>query len=236
MGAQPNSIAENQLGDNAVVLTTLEHEMCYNASKMSITRDNRPTEGKRARLAGRIVPLFTLLLVIVVTVGLFFYGRNIERVAELKNYGYLGAFLISLIGNATVLLPGIVLPILSGLGIIFYQVTGLIGPIAVGLVGGAGAAIGEIVGYMAGYSGRGIIENKRLYLRMVDWVQRWGSVTIFVFTLVPLFFDVVGLAAGALRFPLGKFVLICWLGRTLLYVVFVVLAALGWQAVLPYFG
>jgi membrane protein DedA with SNARE-associated domain len=89
---------------------------------------------------------------------------------------------------------------------------------------------------MAGYSGRGIVENIRLYERLVDWLRRWGTLAIFIFTLVPLFFDLVGLAAGALRFPLWKFILVCWLGRSVLYVVFVTLAALGWEAVLPYFG
>jgi len=189
---------------------------------------------KRDRLKKRLIPLLTILLVIAISVGLFFYSRNPETVAELESYGYLGAFLISLIGNATVLLPGIVLPILSGLGIVFYPVTGLAGPIMVGVAGGAGAAIGEIVGYMVGYSGRGLVQNNKLYERLVGWVRRWGTIAIFIFTLVPLFFDLVGLAAGVLRFPLWKFVIVCWLGRTLLYVVFVALVALGWEVVLPY--
>ena len=191
---------------------------------------------KRDWVRKRLVPLLTLLMVIAISVVLFFCGRNPEIVAELKSYGYLGAFLISLIGNATVLLPGIVLPILSGLGIILYSSAGLVSPVIVGVAGGAGAAIGEIVGYMAGYGGRGLVENRKLYERLVDWVRRWGTVAIFIFALVPLFFDLVGLTAGALRFPLWKFILVCWLGRTLLYVVFVVLAALGWEAVLPYLG
>jgi len=191
---------------------------------------------ERERIRRKIIPLLALLLVIAISVALFFFGRKPEIVAELKSYGYLGAFLISLIGNGTILLPGIVLPILSGLGIVLYSAAGLAGPLIVGLAGGAGAAIGEIVGYLAGYGGRGIVENNRLYERLVDWVRRWGALAIFIFTLVPLFFDLVGLAAGVLRFPLWKFILICWLGRTLLSVVFVVLAALGWEAVLPYFG
>jgi len=213
--------------------------MCYNArDKMSriISYDKPGGVRGEARVRKRIIPLLALLLVIVISVGLFFYGRNPEIVAELKSYGYLGAFLISLIGNASILLPGIVLPILSGLSIVLYPIVGLVGPIMIGLAGGAGAAIGEIVGYMAGYSGRGIVENNKLYERLVGWVRRWGTIAIFIFTLVPLFFDLVGLAAGALRFPLWKFILVCWVGRTLLYLVFVVLAALGWKAVLPYFG
>ena len=200
------------------------------------SNDKQSGVGKREWIKKRIIPLLTLLLIIAISVVLFFYGRNPERVAELGKYHYLGAFLISLIGNATVLLPGIVLPILSGLGIVLYPAAGLVSPVIVGLAGGAGAAIGEIVGYMAGYSGRGIVENSKLYQRLVDWVRRWGVIAIFIFALVPLFFDLVGLAAGVLRFPLWKFILVCWLGRTLLYVVFVVLAALGWEAVLPYLG
>jgi len=214
--------------------------MCYNTIEAGmnkiISNDKQAGVGKGNRLKRKLIPLLTLLLVIAISVVLFFCGRNPEIVAELKSYGYLGAFLISLIGNATVLLPGIVLPILSGLSIVLYPGAGLVGPVMVGLAGGAGAAIGEIVGYMAGYSGRGIVQNSRMYNRLVDWVRRWGAIAIFIFTLVPLFFDLVGLAAGVLRFPLWKFVLICWLGRTLLYVVFVVLSAWGWETVLRYLG
>ncbi len=194
------------------------------------------TGSNRKWLKKRLVPLLTLLLVIAISVGLFLCGRNPEIVAQLKAYGYLGAFLISLIGNASILLPGIVLPILSAWGIFLYLHIGLVGPVMVGLAGGAGAAIGEIAGYMAGYSGRGIVENNKLYERLVGWVSRWGVLAIFIFALVPLFFDLVGLAAGVLRFPLWKFILVCWLGRTLLYVGFVVLVALGWDVVLPYLG
>jgi membrane protein YqaA with SNARE-associated domain len=213
--------------------------MCYNAPEgmdKTITHYQLNEERKRERARRRIISLLVLLVIIGISIGLFFCGRNPEIIAKLKSYGYLGAFLISLIGNASIFLPGIVLPILSGLGIVLYPVAGLVAPAVVGLAGGIGAALGEIVGYMAGYSGRSIVENRKLYERLVGWVRRWGTVAIFIFSLVPLFFDLVGLAAGVLRFPLWKFILVCWLGRTLLYVVFVVLAALGWKAVLPYFG
>ncbi len=194
------------------------------------------TGSKKTWLRKWFIPLLALLLVLAISVTLFFFGRNPELIDRLEGYGYFGAFLISLIGNASILLPGIVLPLLTGLGVIFYPVSGLMGVVMVGLVGGVGAAIGEIVGYMVGYTGRGIAEKSKLYWRLVGWVKRWGALAIFIFALVPIFFDLVGLAAGVLRFPLWKFVLACWLGRTILYVVFIVLAALGWHMVLPYFG
>ena len=141
-----------------------------------------------------------------------------------------------MIGNATIILPGAVLLILSQIGIVLYPLTGPVGPIIVGLAGGVGAAIGEVTGYLAGYSGRGIVEKSKIYNLLVGWVKRWGALAIFVFSVVPLVFDLVGIAAGILRVPFWKFMLACWLGRTLLYVIIVLAAAWGWKMALPLFG
>ena len=195
---------------------------------------------KGERLKRKLIPLLTITLVIAITVSIYLiYGRHPERLVELKNYaywGYLGAFLISLVGNATIIFPVAVLGILIGMGTALYPINGFFGPIMVGLAGGIGAAIGEITGYMVGYSGRGVVGGSKLYLRLVVWLRRWGILTVFILSVVPFFFDLVGLAAGALRFPLWKFVLFCWLGRTILYVGIGVLWALGYKIALPYFG
>ena len=101
----------------------------------------------------------------------------------------------------------------------------------VGLVGGVGAGIGEIVGYMAGYSGRGVLSNKKFYLKLVEWMKKWGTLAIFILAMFPFFFDVAGIAAGILRFPLWKFVLLCWWGRSINYIISVVVVAVwGWKA------
>lgn len=190
--------------------------------------DKQAGEEKRDRLKKKLIPLLTLLLVIAITAGIYLvYGRQPERIDELKAYGYLGAFLISLTFNATVVLPAGNILIISFFGNILPSA------IVVGLAGGAGAAIGEITGYMAGYSGRGVVENRNLYIRLRNWVRRWGVMTIFIFSLVPFVFDLAGIAAGVLRFPLWKFILVCWLGRTILYIVIALLGAWGWEAVLP---
>jgi len=189
--------------------------------------------GKGDWLKKRLIPLLTLLLVIAITVGIFLLR---ERVDELGSYGYWGAFLISMTFNAAIILAAPVLPILCAMGIALYPTTGPVGPIIVGLAGGAGAGIGEMTGYMLGYSGRGIVERSQMYKRMEGWVRKWGVLAIFILSLVPFFFDLVGIAAGVLRIPIWKFWLACWLGRTLNYVSFVLASALGWEAVLRFFG
>ncbi len=187
--------------------------------------------GKEHWLKKNLIPILMLLFVIAISVGIFYFYRHYSvRVDELKGYHYLAPFLISLTFNATVILPAGNILVISAFGAVLPSAT------LVGLAGGAGAAIGEITGYMAGYSGRGVVERMQLYKRLVEWLKRWGALAIFILSLVPFFFDLAGIAAGVLRFPLWKFVLACWLGRTILYVVAALAGAWGWETVLPYLG
>ena len=193
--------------------------MCYNAEDEM---------NKRDWLKKKFIPLLTLLLVIAITVGIFYFYKHYPgRVDQLKGYGYLGPFLISLTFNATVILPAGNILIISVLGAVLPSAT------MVGLAGGAGAAIGELTGYMAGYSGRGIAQRSKMYSRVEGWMRRWGAMTIFIMALVPFVFDLAGIAAGVLRFPFWKFFLLCWLGRTILYIGAAWVGVWGWEAMLP---
>ncbi len=201
------------------------------------TMEAKSAESIKKSRQRRLLFVVALLLVIAAVVSLqLVYGRHPERLAEFKAHFYWGAFLVSLIGNATIIFPGAVLVILSNLGILIYSSAGLAGPILVGLMGGIGAAIGETTGYIAGYSGREIVERRKVFGRIEEGVRKWGALAVFFFSLLPFVFDLVGIAAGILRFPFWKFILICGLGRTILYVVFVTLAAMGWRAIFPFFG
>ncbi|MAG14754.1 MAG: hypothetical protein CL874_02585 [Dehalococcoidales bacterium] len=173
-----------------------------------------------------ILPFFILLLVSIISIGVYYFYRQVpDRFEELAAYGYLGAFLISLILNATVILPvGNVLAI-STLGAILPSA------IMVGLAGGVGAAIGEITGYMAGYSGRGFVQKSRVYQNVEGWVRRWGVPSLFIFSSIPFIFDLAAIAAGALRFPFWKFFILCWLGRTMSYIIVAWIGTWSWVVV-----
>ena len=196
--------------------------MCYNAEdKMD----------KRDWLKKKFLPLLALLLVIAITIGIFyFYQSHPDSIDQLKGYGYLGAFVISLTFNASLILPTGNILILSVLGAVLPSA------ILVGLVGGAGATLGEITGYVAGYSGRGIAQKSEMYQRVEGWMRRWGALTILIMSIVPFVFDLAGIAAGVLRFSFWKFLLLCWLGRTILYIVVALAGAWGWEALLRFFG
>jgi len=195
-----------------------------------MNHNKQPVTGSaKVHWRNSLLPLFGLLLVTAMTVGIFFFYQNYpHKIEGLKGYGYLGALLISLIFNATVILPAGNVVVLAALAAVLPSA------ILVGLAGGLGAAIGETTGYIAGYSGRAIIARRKMYLQVEGWVGRWGSIVIFLFALLPLIFDLAGIAAGVLRFPFWKFFLICWLGRTLLYILVALAGAWGWETLLPY--
>ncbi len=188
-------------------------------------------EKKGSWVKKRLIPLLCLLIVVAIAVGIFcFYKYQPEKIEQLQELGYLGVFLSSLVLNATVVLPA------GNFVFLFILGGALSSPWLVGLVGGLAAAIGEFTGYAAGYSGRAIIKKRRLYDRLEKWMKRWGSLTIFVLSAAPLFFDVAGIAAGALRFPVWKFFVACWLGRTVLYIAIAWAGAMGLEWVLDLVG
>ena len=181
---------------------------------MNETGDNHKAEAekKASWIKTRLIPILSLLLVIAIAASIFvIYRDNPERFEQLEELGYLGVFVSSLVLNATVVLP-------AGNFLFLFVLGGALPSfVLVGLIGGLAAAIGELTGYAAGYSGRTMIKKRPLYLRLEGWMKKWGSLTIFVLSAAPLFFDLAGLAAGALRFPVWKFFIACWLGRTILY-------------------
>lgn len=153
-----------------------------------------------------------------------------ERIAGLGGYGYLGAFLVSLLCCATIVVP------VPGL-IIVFTLGAVLNPLLVGLVSGVGGTLGEMTGYLMGYGGRAAIENMRLYHRMEYWMRRRGAITLFVLAVIPNpVFDVAGAAAGALRFPLWKFLVYGGAGRIIKHTVFAFAGAWGMQFVLRFVG
>lgn len=158
-----------------------------------------------------ILRIFALLAVIGLSVYIFSIRAQAEKMAT---YGYPGIFIISILANATILLPAPGIAVVFAMGSVFN-------PFFVGIVAGAGAAIGEISGYVAGFSGQGVIENIKLYNRINSWMRSYGAFTILLLAAIPNpFFDLAGMAAGALKMPIQKFVFWCVIGKIIKMLIF----------------
>jgi uncharacterized membrane protein YdjX (TVP38/TMEM64 family) len=179
---------------------------CSCNAALNLQGQDRGQSGWRSAIGWRFsLSILLVLLVIAITTSAFVFR---DRVADLETLGYLGAFLVALISSATIFLP------IPGIALIF-ALGNVYNPVLVGLAAGAGSALGELTGYMAGVSGQLVFENSRHYERLERWMRRRGSLVIFLLSFVPNpFFDVAGAIAGALRFPVWKFLLVCFLGKT----------------------
>lgn len=152
-----------------------------------------------------VVRVAVLLAVVGASVLLFVYRG---KVAQLEAFGYPGIFLVSLLSNATLILP---IP-----GVLFTSAMGAVfNPFWVALASSTGATLGELSGYLAGFSGQGVIENKTWYERVTRWMKKYGDITILVLAFIPNpLFDIAGMVAGALRMPLWRYLVFSWIGKT----------------------
>lgn len=130
-----------------------------------------------------------------------------EQTEALAAWGMPGVFALSVLANATLFLPA---PFLIAIGALGARLN----PLGVGIVGGVGAIVGELSGYIAGYSGQAIIDDAKAYERMVGWMERHGALTMIVLAFIPNpLFDMTGIAAGALKMPVWKFLLYGGIGK-----------------------
>ncbi len=139
-----------------------------------------------------------------------------EWVHGLGAYGYAGAFLISILGGATIIVPVPMLAVVFALGRVM-EYTWL-----VGLANGLGETIGALTIYMTGYGGGSTLyyhthgRFHTAYERLMKLMERRGSLTLFLLAAIlnPFFYP-AAIAAGALRFGAKKYFIITFVGKTI---------------------
>ncbi|MBS3062371.1 MAG: VTT domain-containing protein [Candidatus Diapherotrites archaeon] len=147
----------------------------------------------------------------------------------IRTYGLLGLFVISIAANATILFPlgveVIVVAVGANPSLVGLASQSLLDRVIVGFVSGTGAAIGEMTAYLAGAMGRKAVEAvKEIDIRKVDAVakkiEQRGMPFIFLIAIIPFPFDVIGMAAGLIKFNPVKFFAAAWGGKTIRYVLY----------------
>jgi membrane protein YqaA with SNARE-associated domain len=161
----------------------------------------------------RLTAVRILALAAVIAISVYIYTIRNE-VGRFQAAGYPGIFLLSILANATVILPAPGIALTFTFGSIFN-------PLGVAIAAGAGAALGELTGYLAGFSGQGIVDDTKMYTRLEGWTERYGGWAVLVLAFIPNpFFDLAGAAAGALGMSVAKFLLWAFIGKTLKMMLF----------------
>ncbi len=113
-----------------------------------------------------VVGIIGIVLTIIMAVALVYFW---EYVREFDNYGYLGAFIISVFGGATILAPVPMTPVVFALGTVLKPAFApYLGPVFVGAAAGFGETIGGLLIYMTGYgSGAAFYKSRRYKVQAV---------------------------------------------------------------------
>ena len=187
-----------------------EQKPTLESSADSITTAPR----KKAMFWGVAIGVIGIVLTVAMVVAIIYYR---EELNELKQFGYIGAFFISILGGATVIVPVPMLALVFALGSTMEF------PWLVGLSAALGELIGALTIYMTGTgAGHALSQVKKhgriqaAYERMLGLMERKGPLTLFIVaSVVNPFFYPAALAAGALRFGLRKYIVIVFAGKVI---------------------
>jgi membrane protein YqaA with SNARE-associated domain len=174
---------------------------------------------------------------ILMAIAVIYYRDELN---SLQHYGYIGAFLISILGGATIIIPVPMLAVVFALG------SAMSNPWAAALLA-VSAALGELIGaltiYMTGHgAGRVLVDSKhgriqRAYEKMLGLMERRGPLTLFIVaSVVNPFFYPAALAAGALRFGLKRYIFIVLAGKLIKCSTVVYAGYFGLKELLELFG
>ena len=133
--------------------------------------------------------------------------------------GYFGDFLISFLGNATILIPFPYMGVTFLLGGLTDGITSefLFDPWLVGLLSGLGAVLGEMTGYVIGYSGGQLIgkEQRNSFREYVNEHPRATPFVLWFLAATPIPDDILIVPLGAAKYPWWKVMIPQFIGKTM---------------------
>lgn len=128
-----------------------------------------------------------------------------------ENYGYLGAFIGSLLGNITIALPTPYAFLISALG-------STLNPFILGLVCGIGSTLGEVLSYSIGYASRSALNDKQKERLLIvkQLIEKYGAWVIILFAITPLPDDIILVPMGMIKYDAKKVISSLLIGKTIL--------------------
>ncbi len=122
----------------------------------------------------------------------------------ISQYGVLGVFIVSLLGNA---IPYSTIPYLIFIILYSGTVQDPIANLLITLAGGLGAAVGKVIVYYFGVGIRKLIpddmkKNMEVFIRIS---RQSVFLAVFLFAVLPLPDDILYVPLGAMRYDLVKF-------------------------------
>ena len=158
-----------------------------------------------------------LILTLSLGIGVFVFIFR-DKIIYLQNLGYIGVFIINLLGSATIILP---IPSFAA------TIAGgaVLNPILTGIFSAMGSTLGELTGYYAGVGGDELVKKNKNIQKVEKWMDKHGLWVVFVLAAIPNpFFDLAGIISGASGIPIRKYLMVVFAGKL---IKFIILAYIG---------
>jgi membrane protein DedA with SNARE-associated domain len=154
------------------------------------------------------------------------------------NYGYLGVFLISLVGALSIFVPIPVAVVIFTLGGLKSGGAWVFEPVLIAVAAGLGSTVGEFSAYLVGLGGRKAIGEryKRKMDVLVRVLKRWGMLVVFVFALTPLPDDLIFIPLGVMRYGVSRIFVAALSGKFVMNLIVAYAGRYSFQAISGIFG
>lgn len=136
-----------------------------------------------------------------------------DYVLSFNHMGYVGGLLINTVASATVLLP------MHGTAVTL-ALAPMLNPLGLAIASGIGCALGEIAGYLVGFSIYALIGSRYRpqFAQIHATGRRFGPLVVFLAAVAPTpLFDIIGILAGLARVSLWLFLIVTSIGKSLKY-------------------
>jgi membrane protein YqaA with SNARE-associated domain len=169
---------------------------------------------KKSSRGAVILAVAGVVLTIVMFVAIILLE---DKVKVMQQWGYLGAFIVSILGGATIIIP---VPMLA---VVVALASALATPWEAAMLGSSAAA-GEVIGaliiYYTGHGAGNAINSpkhsriQKVFNKMVAFIERRGAWALFAVTFIinPLFYP-AAFVCGAIKFRLSKFLIVVIIGK-----------------------
>lgn len=152
--------------------------------------------------------------VLLIAGAIYYISQRGGDLVGLAAFGYPGVAILMFLTSSTIVLPAPGFAAVLVFGTVWN-------PLLVGIAAGLGAATGELTGYLLGVGGSTMLDVKhgKNWAMISSWLEKRGAIAILLLAATPNpFFDIGGMVAGSVGYPLRNFWFYCFVGKTIKYV------------------
>lgn len=168
------------------------------------------------KTTNRKIPIWIFVLIVgaLVFTSVAFWAISTGTSKETwESIGYPSAFVLGLIGAASVIVP-----VPTTIALLAMAGTRIFDPTLLAISFGLGAAVGQLTSYTLGYVCSMTIgeKRKRRLFAMLEIFQRYGMVAVFVFALTPLPDCLLFIPLGMIHYSVWKIFVATAAGKILM--------------------